>query len=81
MAGLFREQKALKARGSRMAVAAQQFWREADNMLAYLIERADELAAHADNPSAEAELERVVDLIEAYEAKRWPSGKVVGGKG
>jgi hypothetical protein len=32
-----REQKALKARGSRIAVAAQQFWREADNMLAHLI--------------------------------------------
>ena len=30
---------------------------------------------------AEAELERLVDLIEAYEAKRWPSGKVADGKG
>jgi hypothetical protein len=45
-----------------------------DAMLAYLIERADALTAHADNPRAEAELERVVDLIQAYEAERRPSG-------
>jgi hypothetical protein len=25
--------------------------------------------------------ERLVDLIEAYEAKRWPSGKVADGEG
>jgi hypothetical protein len=50
-------------------------------MLAYLIERADALAAHAANPRAEAELERVVALIEAYEAKRWPNGKMAGGEG
>ena len=56
-------------------------WDVTDKMLAYLIERADALAAHADNPRAETELERVVALIEAYEAKRWPSGKVTGGKG
>ena len=52
-----------------------------DKMAAYLIERADALAAHADHPRAEAELERVVNLIEAYEAERWPHGKVAGGKG
>jgi hypothetical protein len=56
-------------------------WDATDKMHAYLIERADALAAHADNPRAEAELERVVALIEAYEAKRWPSGKMAGGKG
>jgi len=50
-------------------------------MVAYLIERADALAAHAAPPRAEAELERVVNLIEAYEAERWPSGKAAGGKG
>ena len=52
-----------------------------DKMLAYLIERADQLADHADHPRAEAELERVVNLIDAYEAERWPKGKVAGGKG
>lgn len=44
-------------------------------------QRADALAVHADNPRAEAELERVVALIEAYEAKRWPRRTVAGGKG
>jgi hypothetical protein len=56
-------------------------WDVTDKMLAYLIERADQLADHADNPRAEAELERVVSLIEAYEAERSPKGKVAGGKG
>ena len=38
-------------------------WDVTDKMVAYLIERADALAAHADHPRAE--LERVVNLIEA----------------
>jgi hypothetical protein len=75
------EQKAVEALGARLTATAQLFWREADAMLAYLIERTDALAAHANNPRAEAELERVVALIEAYEAKRWPDGKMAGGKG
>jgi hypothetical protein len=73
------EQKAVEVVGA--GTTADAHWRESDAMLAYLIERADALAAHAANPRAEAELERVVALIEAYEAERWPSGKVVGGKG
>jgi len=52
-------------------------WDVADDMVAYLIKRADDLTAHA----AEAELERIVDLIEAYEAKRWPDGKIAAGNG
>jgi hypothetical protein len=56
-------------------------WDVTDKMLAYLIERADALAAHAANPRAEAELERLVALIEAYETKRWPNGKMAGGEG
>jgi len=64
-----------------MERAIAELWDVTDKMLAYLIERADALTAHANNPRAEAELERVVALIEGYEAKRWPSGKVVGEKG
>ena len=60
---------------------ARSSWEIADDMVAYLIKRADDLVAHADNPQAEAELERIVDLIEAYEAKRWPDGKIAAGKG
>jgi hypothetical protein len=29
----------------------------------------------------EAELEDIVDVIEAFEAIRWPLGKIAGGKG
>jgi hypothetical protein len=29
----------------------------------------------------EAELSALANVIDAYEAKRWPSGKVAGGKG
>ena len=72
------EQKVVEVAGT--TATAQLFWRESDAMLAYLIERADALAAHAGNPRAEAELERVVTLIDAYEAKRWATGKVAGGK-
>jgi hypothetical protein len=61
--------------------AVAEPWDVTDKMLAYLIERADALAAHAANPRAEAELERVVALIEAYEAKRWPGGNAAGEKG
>jgi hypothetical protein len=77
------KERAMAGRKSaeRFQAETERFWREGDNMLAYLVKRADDLAAHADNPSAEAELERIVDLIEAYETKRWPSGKVAGGKG
>jgi hypothetical protein len=65
----------------RMSTTATFPWDVADDMVAYLIKRADDLTAHADNPQAEAELERIVDLIEAYEAKRWPDGKIAAGKG
>jgi hypothetical protein len=75
------EQEAVEVVGARTTATAQLFWRESDAMLAYLVKRADKLADHADDPEAEAELERVVDLIEAYEAARWPSGKVAGGNG
>jgi hypothetical protein len=29
----------------------------------------------------EEEIHALADVIDAYEAKRWPSGKVAGGKG
>jgi len=73
------EQKAVEVVGA--GTTSDAHWRESDAMLAYLIERADALAAHAANPRAEAELERVVALIEAYEAKRWPNGKMAGREG
>jgi hypothetical protein len=48
-----------------------------------LMRRADALAGCSDGSHADAELKAIVDLIEAYEAKRWPLGEdpeVPGGK-
>jgi hypothetical protein len=46
-----------------------------------LVKRADELVGCTEGSPEEEELRMLVDAIEAYEAKRWPSGKVAGGKG
>jgi hypothetical protein len=43
--------------------------------------RADELASCTEELDEEAELEAIIDLIETYEATRWPLGKEPGGKG
>jgi hypothetical protein len=57
---------------------------EADAMHGALMRRADALASCTEGSEEEAELEKIIDLIEAYEVKRWPLGKdptVPGGKG
>ena len=57
---------------------------KADAMHGALMRRADELAGCTEESDEEAELRSIVDLIEAYEQKRWPLGKdpnVPGGKG
>jgi hypothetical protein len=46
-----------------------------DPMHALLLQRADELEGCPKGSVEEAELEVIVDAIEAYEAKRWPLGK------
>jgi hypothetical protein len=50
-------------------------------MHALLIERADELLGCTEGSPEEAELCTLTDVIDAYEAKRWPSGKLAAGKG
>ena len=54
---------------------------EADAMHSVLVQRADALEGSTRGSQEEAELERIFDAIEAYESKRWPNGKEVGGKG
>ena len=52
-----------------------------DAMHALLVQRADKLAACTEGSEEEAELEMIAHAIEAYEAARWPDGKVPNGKG
>jgi hypothetical protein len=52
-----------------------------DAMHSALIRQADALEGCAAGSDEEAELEDLVNLIGAYEAVRWPAGKIAGGKG
>ena len=54
---------------------------ESDAMHGVLVQRADALEVCLEGSEEEIGLQAVVDAIEAYEALRWPTGKVNGGKG
>src|SRR5205823_1864998 len=53
----------------------------ADKMHALLVERPDALVGCTEGFPEEAELAKLTDAIEAYEAVRWPNGKMAGGNG
>jgi hypothetical protein len=54
--------------------------KEAYAMHALLVTRADALMGCTEG-SPEAEFASLTEAIEGYEAKRWPEGKIPGGKG
>jgi hypothetical protein len=54
---------------------------ESDAMLGVLMRRADALSGCAEGSPEEDELRTITDVTETYEAKRWPTGKELGGKG
>ena len=54
---------------------------EADAMHSLLVQRADNLIGCTDGSADQDELEAIGEAIEAYEAVRWPEGKIDGGKG
>ena len=61
--------------------ALAKLTKEADAMHALLVLRADALMGCTEGSEEEEELSAITDAIEAYEAKRWPEGKIPGGKG
>jgi hypothetical protein len=73
--------KASEAVGARMNATAERCRHESDAMHALLIKRCDELVGCTEGSPEEKELRSLGDVIDAYEAKRWPSGKVAAGKG
>ena len=73
--------KAAEELGSRVTAIAKRFWHEADAMHALLMKRADALAGCTEGSPEYEELRALTDVVEAYEAKRWLSGKVAGWKG
>jgi hypothetical protein len=66
---------------SSVQAALAKLTKEADAMHALLVLRADALMGCTEGSPEEEELSNITDAIEAYEAKRWPQGKIPGGKG
>ena len=54
---------------------------EADAMHALLVHRADQLEGCTEGSPEEQEFSAIASAIDAYERKRWPEGKIPGGKG
>jgi hypothetical protein len=61
--------------------APPDFTAEADAMHALLVVRADVLMGAPEASDGATELRLISDAVETYEIKRWPRGKVPGGKG
>ena len=62
-------------------VVARGFLDESDAMHALLVLRADMIEGCTGSSEEQKEFAMLCEVIEAYEAKRWPDGRVPGGKG
>jgi hypothetical protein len=69
------------SQGAWQKVPQGEFVAEADAMHAMLVRRADALEGCLEGSTEEAELEAIADVPGAYEAKRWPLGRMPGRKG
>ena len=56
-------------------------WPEADRLHALLMDRAEVLSGCIEDSPEEDELKAIAEALEAYEERRWPDGKIPGGKG
>jgi hypothetical protein len=54
---------------------------EADAMHVMLVLRADALEGCTESSEEARELAMIAEVLGAYESRRWPDGKVPGGKG
>jgi hypothetical protein len=59
---------------ARISSAESFPWNEADRMFTLLVKRASELAHCRTGSPQEEEFDCLANVIEAYEAKRWPAG-------
>ena len=55
-------------------------WREANELHTLLIKRADRLAGVFSGTRDATEHRTIIKALEAYEAKRWPDGKIPEGR-
>lgn len=63
------------------APAEPPHWPEADALHGLLMDRVEALAGCIEDSEEEDELKAIADVLDAYEARRWPRGKIEGGKG
>jgi hypothetical protein len=69
------------APASAAAILMPDLVAEADVLHSLLVLRADKLSSCGEGSEEETELQLIADSVMAYEDKRWPDGKVPGGKG